>query len=113
MPRKPAQDRLPLDGITGRSQGTVERAVAADIRALAELELLPPAVKAIAASCRLVARELDRAEREKDRWGKLAAARELARLRAQLGALTPLPVDDELDDQVAGLAAALRDNPPT
>ena len=110
--RPPAQDTLPLTGGARYRPGTVERAVQADVRQLRAMELLPPGVEALVQAYRLVGREFDRSERELDRWGKLGAARELRSLREDIGSLAPLPIDDEFDDQIERLAAALRDAPP-
>lgn len=91
-----------------------ERDAAADLRQLGELELLPPGAAALARAYRLLAREMDRAEREGDRWGKIGAARELRATRERLGALVPLPADgDELEGLFARLSAEIRDTPPT
>jgi hypothetical protein len=106
------QAMMHFDG-SGRRRGPVERAVGADLTTLRQLELLPPGASAIAAAYRLAAREVDRAEADRDRWGKIAAIRELRSVAERLGALAPPAVtDDQLSDLLAELSAKVRDVAP-
>jgi hypothetical protein len=91
------------------SPGVVEKAASADLRMLNALELLPPGSGAIAQAYRLLAREIDRSEREHDRYGKINAAARLAQLRDRLGPATPFAPDDDLIDNLhAKLSAEIR-----
>lgn len=88
--------------------GTVERAAQSDLRTLRAAGSIPEGMGALEAAYRLTARELDRAEREQDRWGKLNASRELRAVRERLGVVVPETGTDadafwsELADPTAG-----------
>lgn len=105
--RKRTPGQLPLDA-GNRKRGVVERAAGTDLRLLTQLELIPPGSKALEAAYRQLARELDRAETERDRYGTINAARELLRVRAAL-APTTVEMDHDPDAFVAELSAAIRD----
>lgn len=104
--RRPGQ--LPLDDAAPKSKGTVERAAERDLRVLRGAGTIPDGMGALEAAYRLTARELDRAEREQDRWGKLNASRELRAVRERLGVIEPETGTDadafwsELADPAAG-----------
>lgn len=104
--RKPTQPALP--GTSERYRpGTIERNAAADITALATV--LPAGTTALQSAYKTLARELDRAEKERDRYGKIYAAREMLKIRQSL---TPMTGDDAedapqtVDEFIAGLPAA-------
>lgn len=63
--------------------------------------LLPGATVAIQVAYRNMGREVDRARREGDRWGIVAASRELRALRDQLGIVRPTATRDELREALA------------
>jgi hypothetical protein len=95
---------LPPDA-AGR--GDVELAAARDLDELRDQ--LPDGSAALEAAYQLLARELDRAERERDRYGKIntvrqlqAIRRELAPVRAEIDAAT-------VDDFFAAMSAKIRD----
>jgi hypothetical protein len=96
--------QLTLD-TTDRARGTIERACAADLTAMRRAGLLPESTGAIQAAYRAVGRELDRCRREGDRWGGLAASRELRALRDQLGIVRPTSTRDDVRDALAELSA--------
>lgn len=98
MPRPPAR------------KGVVERFAEADLRELRKRETIAPGMKALEASYRLVAREIDRAESEgaEGGWKKLNATRELRAVRAQLGIVAPESTGDERDELLAVLSATPR-----
>jgi hypothetical protein len=85
--RTPGQ--LPLDDAAPKVKGVVERASERDLRDLRSAGTIPQGMAALEAAYRLTAREVDRAEREADRWGKLNATRELRAVRERLGVIEP------------------------
>jgi hypothetical protein len=96
--------QLPLD--TGdRARGTVERACAADLLEMARAGLLPSSTAGVQKAYRAIGRELDRCIRERDRWGGLAASRELRALRDQLGIQRPTATRDDVREALAELSA--------
>ncbi len=103
--------QLPLDA-SRRSRGTAERDAGADLSELRRLELLPAASKAVQTAYRYLARELDRARAEGDRYGQINAAREILRIRAALGSTDPTATGDELQRLRDDLSAKIRDEPP-
>jgi hypothetical protein len=90
--RKPGQ--LPLGAAAPRRKGSAERDAELDLRSLRAAATIPPGMKAIETAYRLIAREVDRAELEQDRYGKLNAARELRALRERLGVIQPVTGTD-------------------
>jgi hypothetical protein len=106
--RKRTPGQLPLTA-GRRSRGVVERAAGTDLRLLTQLELIAPGSKALEAAYRQLARELDRAEAERDRYGTINAARELLRVRAALAPTTAGGGEHDPDAFVAELSAAIRD----
>lgn len=58
--------------------------------------LLPSSTTGIQKAYRAIGRELDRCIRERDRWGGLAASRELRSLRDQLGIQRPTSSRDDV-----------------
>ena len=104
---KPRQPRLP--GTASRAKrGVVERAAGADLTALRREDVLPTGSEALQAAFRLLAREVDRADLEQDRYGKINATRELRNVRQALGSLDPTAGDAELDKLLASVSTALR-----
>jgi uncharacterized membrane protein YcjF (UPF0283 family) len=85
----------------------VERAASADLRALRAEQLIPPGCAALEAAYRLMAREVDRAEREHDRYGKINTVRELVRVRQVLAGTDAVADAATLDELHADLAAKL------
>lgn len=67
--------------------------------------LLPAATGAIQTAYRNMGREVDRAKREGDRWGIVAASRELRAIREQLGIVYPTATSDAVGDALAQLSA--------
>lgn len=86
MPKRKA-GQLPLDASGPRRVGVAERAAQDDLRFLRGADALPSGAKALEVAYRLCAREVDRAETEQDRWGKLKATSELRQLRERLAPL--------------------------
>lgn len=109
--RKAPPGQLPLDDAAPRTKGTVERAAEADLRELRRESTIPTGMTAVAAAFRLTAREIDRAEREQDRWGKLNAARELRALRERLGVVAPAAGGGEADAFWESMSTPVRDTP--
>lgn len=89
----------------------MERAAELDLRELRKLETIPAGMGALEAAYRLTAREVDRAEREADRWGKLNAARELRALRERLGVVVPESTGGEADEFWGSMSTPVRDDP--
>lgn len=96
--------QLSLDG-RSRSQGVIERACGTDLAYMSREGLLPAATSALQSAYRTIGREIDRAKREGDRWGLVAASRELRSLREQLGIVRPTATRDELREALAELSA--------
>lgn len=112
-PKKSAE-QLELDGTaTAWKKKAVERAAESDLRELRSTHSLSQAVSALAVAYRLCAREVDRAELEEDRWGKMKATSELRALRERLGPVeAPAHEDDLLDSLRASLGDAPQPGPP-
>jgi hypothetical protein len=91
---KRSAGQLPLDDAAPRAKGSTERAAEKDLRSMRSTKIVGEAVSALEVAYRLTAREVDRAEREQDRWGKLNAVRELRAVREKLGPMTPATPDD-------------------
>lgn len=104
--RKPGQ--LPLEAAGRRAKGITERAAEVDLRELRTTGALGVAIGALTTAYRLCAREVDRAELEQDRWGKLKATSELRAIRTQLG---PTAAATTADDLLEQLRTAIRDTP--
>lgn len=98
--KAPAQPKLPGTSPT-RRRGVVERAAGADLSKLRDLEVMPDGTAALQDAYRLLAREMDRAESERDRYGKINTARELRNLRQNLAPVTAasgaMTIEDILD----------------
>lgn len=93
--------------------GTVERHAVADLTELRQLERLPAGSLAVQDAYKQVAREIDRAEKERDRWGKIRAVSELVKIRLALAPEVADGTTEGLDDWIAGLpTAAAGDTPP-
>jgi hypothetical protein len=98
--RKPRKDpaQPALDGLAEvYKKRATERAAEADLRDLRKAGQMAVATSALATAYRLVAREVDRAETEEDRWGKMKAASELRAIRVQLAPMTALTTSEEAD----------------
>jgi hypothetical protein len=100
-----AQLSLELAPSTGSTRGAIETAAAGDVAYLRDEDLVDDGVKALELSYLLMAREVDRAETEKDRYGKINAARELRSLRQQLAAFGPAVTGASLEEFWAELHA--------
>lgn len=95
--RKPGQ--LPLDDVGApRRKGSTERAAEGDLRVMRNLASIGAGMGALEVAYRLVAREVDRAETEADRWGKLKATSELRAIRERLASMVPLTSSTEADE---------------
>lgn len=86
MTRRKRQAEQPtLPGTKARYRpGRVERAAVADITELDKAGRLPAGSAALADSYKLLAREVDRAELEEDRWGKAKVVSEMRAVWAML-----------------------------
>jgi hypothetical protein len=114
VPRRRADPHQLELAAAAHKRGTVERAAEADLRQLRQLEAMPAAATALAAAYRLAAREVDRAELERDRWGKAKSTATLRELWHDLTAyVTPPEADDALTAKLDAfeLAASVRDTP--
>jgi len=102
-----------LPGVRGRrTQGTVEKHAAKDLRDLDALGALPPSSDAIRSAYRLVARQFDLAVKSEKTWDVLTASKELRSIRAQLLAEGGHVVDDtELERFLAALPTTPRGYP--
>jgi hypothetical protein len=96
-----------LRGKSGTTQGTIERNAARDLRELEKLDAIPPGMEAIKSAIRQVARQLDAAAREDDRYSVITASSQLLKLRL---ALTPGAIHEH-DDGIERLIAALPATP--
>jgi hypothetical protein len=99
-----------LPGITarpGRTQGTIERHAAADLRELKRIDAIPPGMESICSALRQLARQVDDAAREDDRYSVIMGTSQLLKLRL---ALTPGPIS-EPDDAIERFLAALPATP--
>lgn len=67
-----------------RSQGTVERYAAADLRELDKIGALPPAADALRSAYRAMGRQFDLAVKTEKTWDVVNASKELRAIRAQL-----------------------------
>lgn len=104
---KKAPDQLALDGTAeAYRKGTTERAAERDLTALRKDKTIGSGMGALEVAYRLAAREVDRAERGEDLWGKMKATAELRALRERLAPMTP---SHDQDDLLASLRTALRD----
>lgn len=90
-------------------RGITERAAGSDLTQLRNLKMIPTGCEALATAYRLLAREVDRAEDDEDRYGKINAVRELRNVRNSLAGVDPNATPEELDDLLAGVSAAIRD----
>lgn len=107
--RKPKKspDQLALDGTAeAYRKGPTERAAERDLTALRKDKSISAGVAALEVSYRLAAREVDRAERGEDLWGKMKATAELRALRERLAPVGP---SDDSDDLLTRLRSALVD----
>ena len=103
-----ADPRLPGTR-TRRSQGTVEKHAAADLRELDKIGALPPAADALKSAYRAMGRQFDNAVRTEKTWDIVNASKELRSIRAQLLAEGGHIVDDsELERFLAALPATPR-----
>ncbi|MCU1361270.1 MAG: hypothetical protein JWN99_2559 [Ilumatobacteraceae bacterium] len=107
--------QLPLDAAVVRRKGSTERAAEKDLRTLRNMTTIGAGMAALEVTFRLTAREVDRAETEHDRWGKLKASSELRALRERIAPITPITQAAEADEywrQIAAMAAAAGLRPP-
>lgn len=89
-------------------RGRAELDAMADLREMAKLGVLPAGTQAIRTAYRLVAREIDRAERAGDLYGKINAAARLAALRSQLAPIEQVATESVATDIHARLSAEIR-----
>jgi hypothetical protein len=103
--RKAAQPALP--GIKKRYvAGRVERHSVADIQALHDAGRLPLGSEALADSFKLLAREVDRAESEGDRWGKAKTVAEMRYVWTLLAGRDPGVESKTIEEWLASLPKA-------
>lgn len=103
-----------LPGTRGRrTQGTVEKHAAKDLRELDKIGALPPAADALRSAYRFMGRQFDTAVRTEKTWDIVNASKELRSIRAQLLAEGGHIVDDdELERFLAALPATPRGYDP-
>lgn len=92
---------------TGR--GAVEIAAARDLEQLRDS--IGEGCEALEATFQLLARELDRAEREGDRYGKINTARQLQSVRRELAPVRTTLDAATIDDFFDEVSAKVRDGP--
>lgn len=115
--RKAAAAEQPtLPGTSSRYRpGTIEKHAAREMTDARSAGVLSESTRSLQAAYTTLARELDRAEREGDRYGKIYTVREMLKVRQ---ALTPSLVGDgeegpqTVEEFVAGLPAAPVGDPP-
>jgi hypothetical protein len=90
-------------------RGFVEAAAARDVAYLDETDNLEDGSEALQATYVLLGREIDRAEHEQDRYGKINAAAKLLTIRKDLAPVGPASNAASLDDFFAELSASVRD----
>jgi len=105
--------QLHLAGVEPRKLGPVERASREDMTVLNDLGVIPAGSKALEATYRRLARQIDKATDEDDRYGVINSARELRQLRAGLGVTTGGADDDALREFMVGVLEAVTESPPT
>lgn len=101
-------DAVPVLAQKRRRKGPIELAALADLRAMKAAGVLPPNSRALQLNFRLAAQNVDLASALGDPYAVVAASRELAARRAQLGALDG-PVAENVAEEIhARLSAEIR-----
>ena len=101
------QPQLIPDPPLTRAQRRTELAVKRDMRALRSAGELTERA-GLAETVAVLARAVDRADRDRDSWAAAAAARELRQVYALLG---PLAEPDELDELIRELSTPVGHTP--
>lgn len=104
--------QLELD-IGQRALGPVEQGAANDLLLLAELGVIPSGSSALERTYRRLARQIDSATAESDRYGVINAARELRAMRSELGVTTGAAGDDALERAFNLILDRVFADPPT
>jgi hypothetical protein len=108
MTRRNQSEQLTLVGGKREPIGTVEKAAAADLRELSILGMLTTATTALAAAYRRAARDVDRAERQRDPWAAASAMRELRALRLEIAPTASPLAGEGLSDLLQQISEVVR-----
>lgn len=108
-----APQQLRLAGVAPPKLGPVERSAREDIHLLNDLGVIPAGSKALEATYRRLARQIDAATDDGDRYGVINSARELRQLRAGLGVTAAGAADDALHEFMTSVLEAVTESPPT
>lgn len=101
--------QLHLEGIRAIPKGPAEKAAGRDLEVLRELGVIPTGSLALEVSYRRLARQLDAADDEGDRYGVINASAALRTMRAELGVTTGSAGDDALERAFEAILAQISD----